>query len=323
MQLLQRQLAGGLLSKAPRPPKHATTRSLLQAREHRFAAGGGAHDALRGARVAMRAHSDVEVEAATRVQMVVRGWEARAALAARRRIRDELSALCAAEPLLEGRLVRLQAVARGVAVRDAARRQARERLGRGMAAGGGGGGGDGGARQHHLSPRVNAVVEEGVVGRGDGDAGGDGAPMVSPHLSPIALSPMASPRDDALRERGNAREEQGLNGCEARQLERVAPLGGGPVRDAARAQGHEARQRCVERADECRKHALQLLRQVPATLAPAGAGGGGGGRDGSNNDVEREAAFGVLCEAFGEECVERWWRVCLVCLVCLGVRGVG
>ena len=296
MEVLQRQLAGGLLSKAPRPPKHATTRSLLQARENRFAAGSGAHDALRGARVAVRAHSDVEVEAATRVQMAVRGWEARAALAARRRMRDELSALCAAEPLLEGRLVRLQAMARGVAVREAARRrQARDEVG-----------------------RFNAAVEEEVVGFGEGEAGGDGTVavrMVSPHLSPIASSPMASPREDARRARGEAGGEQGGDGCEGWQLERVAaPASGLVVRGAAQARAREARQRCVDRADECRKQALLLLRQVPAISASAGAVGGDAG---SKKDAAREAAFGLLHQAFGGKCVKGLWRVCL------GVPSVG
>ena len=39
MQFVLRQLEGGVVSKAPRPPKHAGTRTMIDARERRFAAG--------------------------------------------------------------------------------------------------------------------------------------------------------------------------------------------------------------------------------------------------------------------------------------------
>ena len=99
IELLQRQLDGGLLSKAPRPPKHATTRTLLQARESRFAAGSGSYDRLRGARAAAHVTSEVEAAAATRVQTVVRKRLARALLETLRRMRDDLAALCEHQPV--------------------------------------------------------------------------------------------------------------------------------------------------------------------------------------------------------------------------------
>ena len=116
MQRLQRKLDGGLMTTGyPRPPKHAGTRALIEARERRFAAG--CYDRLRGARVGQVA-SEIEAVAATKVQTAVRAQQARTVLMQRREFVQSFVRMCEIEPMLESRVVRLQAIARGVALRS-------------------------------------------------------------------------------------------------------------------------------------------------------------------------------------------------------------
>jgi hypothetical protein len=116
IEVLQRQLDGGLLSAAPRPPKHAGTRQMLEARERRFAAGSGSYDSLRGARVG-RMPLDFETAAATRVQTAVRAHRARGMLQLRREMLSAEAEMRQRDPMLDRRVVRLQSWARGVSVR--------------------------------------------------------------------------------------------------------------------------------------------------------------------------------------------------------------
>jgi hypothetical protein len=136
----------------------------VEARERRFAAGS--YDRLRGAR-AGRMPSEIEDDAAKRVQRAVRTWEARRAVAFRRELVLNLAALCAEEPQLVPRVVRLQAIARGVAVRSFFLRSA--------------------------TAAATSTGEACTQGMGDaqglsgqGSESMEGGGMVSPDMSPIA-----------------------------------------------------------------------------------------------------------------------------------------